>query len=99
VKVYRVGQSVRLSAVFRDPYSSDALIDPTNVYFVLKAPSGRTIFYTYAVDVELVRETTGTYHVDVSATEPGRWQYRFYSTGTGQAAEEEEFLVQPHNVK
>jgi hypothetical protein len=59
-----------------------------------KTPRGVTTTLTYGVDVALVKDSTGNYHVDVDVTEAGQWWVRFYSTGTNQAAAEDFFLVQ-----
>jgi hypothetical protein len=49
---------------------------------------------TYGVGAELVKDSTGVYHVDIDADEAGKWLYRFYSTGTGQASSSiGEFIV------
>jgi hypothetical protein len=42
----------------------------------------------------LVKSSTGVYYVDVDANAEGPWPVRFYSTGTGQAAEEDIFYVE-----
>jgi uncharacterized protein YfaS (alpha-2-macroglobulin family) len=88
---YDVGDLVRVSGVVQDEDGTD--IDPTTVMFKAKAPSGTVITYTYATDIALVKDSTGNYHVDVNANEAGTWYYRFYSTGTGQAAIEDHFRV------
>jgi len=40
-----------------------------------------------------VKAAVGSYYTDVVATDAGIWYYRFYSTGTGQAAGETSFRV------
>lgn len=88
---YEKGDLVRCSAAFTD---TDGLyLDPTAVLFRFRTPGGTTTTYTHGVDVELVRDAEGRYHVDVDANAEGVWFYRFESTGTGQAAGEEAFTV------
>ncbi len=60
-----------------------------------RTPAGVTTTYVYLTDNELVKDSTGKYHVDINANAAGTWYYRFFSTGTGQAAEERQFEVRP----
>jgi hypothetical protein len=48
----------------------------------------------YGVAPALVKDSTGHYHIDVSASMSGTWRYRWESTGAGQAAEEGAFVVE-----
>lgn len=91
INEYDKGDSVRCRATFKD--SSNALIDPTAVSFKYKNPSGTITTLVYGTDAALVKDSTGNYHVDVNANQSGTWYYRFSSTGTGQAADEETFTV------
>ena len=88
---YDKGDVVRCSATFSN--SAGVSIDPTAILFKFKTPAGATTTYTYGMDSELVRDDTGDYHVDIDANEVGPWYFRFYSTGTGQAAAEAKFQV------
>jgi hypothetical protein len=88
---YDKGDLVRCSAAFTN--SAGTAIDPTAVLFKVKDPSGNITSYTYVTDAELVKDSTGNYHVDVDADEVGKWYYRFYSTGTGQAAGDSDFTI------
>jgi len=88
---YEVGDLVRASAAFTN--AAGTAIDPTVVIAKYKDPSGNVTSLTYGVDGTLVKASTGNYYTDINADETGRWYYRFYSTGTGQAADEEEFNV------
>jgi hypothetical protein len=94
-KEYDKGDLVRCSGTFKD--SSNELIDPTVVKFDFTAPGEDAVTYTYATDLQLVKDSTGLYHVDVDAAMAGTWFYRFYSTGTGQAADEGSFVVKRGN--
>ena len=91
VNHYDKGDLVAVEAVFTD--RNDALIDPTAVSFKIKDPNGNITTYVFGTDAELVRDSLGKYHVDVSPGIDGTWQYRYESTGTGQAAEEGQFQV------
>lgn len=94
---FDVGTLVRVSGVFKD--ASAALLDPTTVKFKWKRPdTGALTIYTYLTDVQLVRDSSGTYHVDLSADVQGEWLYRWESTGTGQAAVDSAFIVDATKV-
>lgn len=88
---YDKGDVVRCSATFTN--AAGTPIDPTAVIFKFKTPASAITTYTYGVDAELVKDDTGDYHVDIDANAVGVWAYRFYSTGTGQAADEDIFVV------
>ncbi len=88
---YEKGDAVRCSAAFTT--SAGVAADPTAVYFQFRTPGGTTTTYTYGVDASLVKSSTGNYYVDVNANAVGQWAYRFYSTGTGQSADEDIFTV------
>ena len=88
---YHVGDKVRCTGTFETAAGTDT--DPSAVYCKVKTPGGTSTTYTYGVDAALVKSATGIYYVDVSITEAGTWHYRFYSTGTGQAAGEESFVA------
>jgi hypothetical protein len=89
--LYDIGDLVRCTGTFA---SSGTNVNPSAVMFKVRTPAGVVTTYTYGVDAALVRDATGVYHVDVSADTAGDWLYRFWSTGTGQAAEEGRFRVQ-----
>ena len=87
---YDVGDLVRCTGTFA---SSGSNVNPSTVMFKVKSPAGTVTTYTYGTDAALVRDSTGVYHVDVDAAMAGEYAYRFWSTGTGQAAAEKQFLV------
>ncbi len=86
---YDIGDVARLTAVFRD--EGGVLVDPTTVTYEARKPGGSLIAYTYGVGGQLVRVSAGTYRVDQPVDEAGLWNYRFKSTGLGQAAQEDSF--------
>lgn len=90
---YDVGDLVRASGSFTN--AAGTAVDPTAVFAKYKDPAAAVTTLTYGVDAALVRDSAGNYHVDINANLAGHWCYRFYSTGTGQAAEEGTFIVDP----
>lgn len=83
---YDVGDLVKVTGTFTDPDNSDAAIDPTAVYCTVTDPSGEETVYQYGVDSEVVKSSTGVYTMNVDVQSTGFWYYRWWSTGTAQAA-------------
>ena len=90
---YDQGDLIRVTGTWTDPLNSDAAIDPTDVYITVTTPSGVGTTLHYGVDAELKKTSVGIYYYEIDVTEPGTWTYRFYSTGTGQAAGKQTFLA------
>jgi hypothetical protein len=89
---YAVGNLVRVSVAFAD--STDAAVDPSVVKVQVRTPAGTISTKTYGTDAAVKRASVGHYYLDVDASSPGEWMYRWYSTGTGQAAAEGVFTVE-----
>lgn len=82
---YPEGRLVRLVGNFTT--AAGAYQDPSMVRVVIETPTGVQTSYTYNVGLNVVKDSTGVYHVDIDTTgHPGVWLYRWYSTGTGQTA-------------
>lgn len=98
---YDVGDLVEVYAIFRNPKNADALFDPSEVHLQVRDPQGNVQTYTYDGDDEndsedgrIYRSEAGKYHFNVDVGhQSGVWYYRWYSKGTGQAADEEPFRV------
>lgn len=88
---YDVGDLVRMTGALTT--ADGTAVDPTALVCKVKKPSGTVTTLTYGTDAFPVRSAAGTYYAEVTADEAGEWWYRFVSTGTGQAAEEERFYV------
>jgi hypothetical protein len=94
---YNKGDLVRVSAAFTN--AAGTAVDPTAVYAQYRSPNGTLTTLVYVTDEELVKDSTGNYHVDISADQAGYYSYRFYSTGTGQAAsDKEQFQVEANTL-
>lgn len=89
--VYDLGDLVQVNSTFTD--QDDAPADPEAVFCAVRTPSGDVTTYEYGQDAELVKDDTGVYHLNIDANESGFWHYRWYATGTGQAAAEKTFWV------
>jgi hypothetical protein len=86
---------VRVRAAFDDGATPPTAQDPGGVAFKVRSPGGVITAYTYGTDPEVVKAGTGSYYVDVNGNESGRWHVRYEGTGSGQAAEETSFVIEP----
>lgn len=71
------------TATFTD--SAGDAADPTAVTFQMRAPGvaiGDETEYVYGTDAEVVKDSTGVYHVNVTLTTAGLWVFAWTGTGT-----------------
>lgn len=93
VNRYDVNDLVRVTALFKN--AAGTLIDPSGtITFKYQDPSGNESTDTYfgGTTASIVREATGTYHLDIDVDEAGVWYYKAKAVGTGQAADEQMFV-------
>lgn len=90
MREYDVGDVVRTTATFK---VGGVLTDPTVLSFKFKTPAGVTTTKVYGIDIEVVKDSVGVYHYDVSLSASGVWSYRWVSTGTAAGASERKMLV------
>lgn len=95
VNTYEQGNLVRLTGEFADAVTG-APVDPTTVTFRIRTPDNAVTEYTYPSTV--IKNAQGSYYVDWPAVLPGRYTYRFFSTGIGMASRDKVFVVQPAGV-
>lgn len=87
---YALGTAVRCAIVFKDPDAVAA--DPTGVTFWYRKPTSPTLTeLVYGTDAEVVKDSTGNYHVDVTVDVSGTWYYGFIGTGAIVFADEGRF--------
>jgi hypothetical protein len=88
------------STPFTDITGSPA--DPTNVIFAYQVGSNPVQQVTYGTPASwgtIVRDSTGTYHVDIDTTgSPGAWTWTWAGTGAVQVRTEGQILVSPATV-
>lgn len=86
-----LGQRPRFQHLF---YLGKTLTDPTAVKFIYKRPSDDDpTVLVYGADVDLIRESTGKYYVDLLLDDAGLWKWRFESSGVVDNADQGEFEV------
>lgn len=93
---YDIGDLVRVKGTFRD--STGAVADPTFVTLKLKPANDATRTYTYGTDIELIKDSTGIYYVDVSPNVAGHWTYQWKGTGAVKTMEESHFAVRTPEI-
>lgn len=93
---YDVGDKVRSSVAFTN--SSDVATDPTAITFAWRIEGGTVITFTSGVDAELVNDSTGNYHVDLTLAAAGIYYIRWLGTGTVAASDEDTWVCIPSRV-
>jgi hypothetical protein len=86
---YPLGSLVRVRVTFS---VSGVPINPTAVLLKLQKGESKSTF-VYGVDAGVLMLQTGTFAMDVVADPVGLYTYLWYSTGTGQAAAQNNFKV------
>ena len=93
IKVYQKGDLVRIDGSFTD--LAGTLADPTTVTLKVTPPFAVTVAYTWA-GAQVIRDSLGVFHYDLSVAEAGQWFFRWEATGaSSQAADLGEFMVEP----
>ncbi len=88
---YPFNQSVRLTTTFSQ---AGTAYDPASIVLKTCTPGGVITTYTYGTDAALQKDSTGTYHVDVTLVQAGIWTYRWEGTSNVTAASETQMYVQ-----
>lgn len=89
---YDEGDVVRITATLK---VSGVLTDPGTLRFKYKNPAGTITTKVYGTDVDLVKDSVGTFHFDLTLSTQGTWWYRWESTGTAAGAKERRIQVRP----
>jgi hypothetical protein len=90
--IHDLGDVIRVSAAFINGGTDDP-IDPDVVKLSIRTPAGVVTTHTYGIGGTIVKEAVGQYFAHIDANQAGFWFYRWWSTGLGQAARENEFKV------
>jgi hypothetical protein len=92
---YTKGELVHCSAEFQ-AYVDGVLtyINPATINFKFKRSGLAATTYVYGVNAELKKSADGKYYVDLdTSVADGTWYYKFWSTGSYQAAKNGSFEV------
>lgn len=88
---YELDNVVRVSVVFKNSAGVNA--DPTAIQFQYQPENASVTTKIYGTDVEVVKDSTGNYHVDLTVSSAGRWWTKWKGTGAIIAADENSFYV------
>lgn len=77
--VFTPGNTIRILGTFQN---AGAYYDPTTVTIQVIGPNGSAI-----QTPSVVKDSTGNYHADVVANDPGTWQYRIAGTNPSSSFE------------
>jgi hypothetical protein len=88
-----IGDMVRVSSNFVD--TANTSTDPNTVVFKMKEPNNTVTTYTFGVNAQMVKESTGNYHVDWLVGASGFHVYNYRGNGVANAAEEASFMAVP----
>lgn len=88
---YDIGDRRKLVCEVRD--EDNVLTDPTVLTFKMLEPDEVETEYVYGTDAEVVKDSTGIYHVYWDCTQQGVHYWRYEATGTVVAAEEAHFYI------
>lgn len=88
------GDVVRVSTTPGFTNSAGVLTDPTTVTLRWRVAGGAETTYTWTAVVpgtDIVRDSVGVFHADITVTSPGLHYFRWEGTGAVAAAEEGTF--------
>lgn len=96
---YHPGDIVRVSTTpgFKD--AAGVLADPTTVTLKWRVAGGATTTWTRPAagpDTEIVKDSVGVFHADITTVAPGLHYFRWEGTGAIVAAEEGTFDVRTY---
>ena len=94
--LYLVGESARIHVRVAD--ISGAVIDPVSLVLRVKTAGGAVTAYTYGMNAEVVRESTGIYHADIALPTAGQWSYRWEVAAPNAGVAEGSINVQKSRV-
>jgi len=86
---FRLGNEIRVEGEFTN--ALNALIDPDVVKLNILSPSGLLTKLTYPTGI--TKTSTGRYFSLIDGNFTGTWSYYWFSTGSGQAAEQKNFEI------
>jgi hypothetical protein len=77
------------------PFTNAANVasDPDQVRLLVRRAGQPPTVFTYGVDDEVVKDATGTYHVDFVIPHAGKYFFRWEGEGGVSAAEESSFTA------
>lgn len=90
VTIYDIGDVATAAVVFKN--GAGAVADPTVVTATVRAPDNTVASYTVTAG-QIVKDSTGNYHLDIPCTQAGDYFYDFVGTGAVAATVPGTFTV------
>jgi hypothetical protein len=90
INTYDIGDVVTVTAIYSTL--------PETLSLIVNPPSGTVVQYQYASPEAEITLAGDTYTAEIDANAAGTWYYEWKSTGTGQAAEQGQFVVRNTNA-
>lgn len=91
---FPIGQTVHLTLNTYSDAAQTTLADPTTVSIDLKSPDGTVVTYTLAA-AQVVRDSLGKFHFDLTPAVAGHYEYHWYTTGAVTTSQDGTFDVRP----
>lgn len=88
-----IGMQRKLRVTFKD--SGGTVTDPTTITFTMKDGAGTLTSKVHVTDAEVIKESTGIYHLLYTIIVAGRHNWGWKGTGSLIAARQTSFKVQP----
>jgi hypothetical protein len=88
--IYQPGDTVRLSTTF---LIEEVETDPTTVALTVRAPDGTETSESYNPG-DIVKDSTGVYHLDLEVDAAGLWAWKWTGTGAVAGIDEGTFTVE-----
>lgn len=93
MKTLGLGSRLRFTETFKDLVAG-TVADPTGVTLKIHDPTGTETSYTYAA-AQIVRDSQGIYHFDLTLSIPGLWLARWVGDGAIVATDELQVTIAP----
>jgi hypothetical protein len=88
---YEIDTLVRLAVAFAT-VSGSIPTDPTDIKLFVKPPTGGVTTYTYLLS-QVIKDSTGMYHMDLLVNAIGVWTYKWQGTGSAQVTSPDQTLT------
>lgn len=93
---YDIGDMVRMT--FKFSTAAGVPIDPSTMTVRLRVNAAAAVIYTYSVDVAVVKDSVGEYHLDYITLASGSHRYEGNGTGAATASEPGYFAVRVNAI-
>lgn len=78
-RAFAKNQKLRINTSTPFTDGAGTAYDPTTVLLKVQTPAGASITYTYGVTAGFIKDSVGTYHLDLTGDQSGVWYYEWSS--------------------